>query len=130
MRGMERSEVEALIRAHLERVETLVRQLQGDGSAHEIMDEGVALTQRAQLDFVGAGVTAADVAGRTRVTIPGGGGVAGHRILDEGGALVQRADMNFVGAGVTAADSGGVTVVTIPGAAAPAFVALAKWGVD
>lgn len=50
-----------------------------DGSGgHEIQDEGVALTQRAALDFVGDGVTVTDDSGndKTVVTIPGGGGVA------------------------------------------------------
>lgn len=38
-----------------------------------IMDEGSALPIRNVLDFQGAGVTAADVSGKTVVTIPGGG---------------------------------------------------------
>lgn len=46
------------------------------GLPNVVQDEGVALTARAALNFVGAGVTAADDAanGRTLVTIPGGGG--------------------------------------------------------
>lgn len=46
------------------------------GSAHVIQDEGSPLTDRANLNFVGAGVTATDDAGNnaTVVTIPGGAG--------------------------------------------------------
>lgn len=47
------------------------------GGGHTIEDEGVALTQRASLNFVGAGVTAADSGGKTVVTIPGGAGSPG-----------------------------------------------------
>ncbi len=46
----------------------------GGGGYDTIEDEGGALPQRTTIDFVGAGVTAADVAGETQVTIPGGGG--------------------------------------------------------
>jgi hypothetical protein len=43
------------------------------GTIGTIQDEGAALTQRAALNFIGAGVTSADDAanGRTNVTIPG-----------------------------------------------------------
>ena len=46
----------------------------GGSGGHTIMDEGSALTARANLDFVGAGVTVTDDAGnnKTIVTIPGG----------------------------------------------------------
>ena len=46
------------------------------GSGHVIQDEGTPLTNRANLNFVGAGVTATDNPGNssTDVTIPGGGG--------------------------------------------------------
>lgn len=47
------------------------------GGGHTIEDEGVALTQRTVLNFVGAGVTAADSGGKTVVTIAGGGGGGG-----------------------------------------------------
>jgi hypothetical protein len=46
----------------------------GSGGGHIIEDEGTPLTQRADLNFVGAGVTATDSGGKTVVTIPGGGG--------------------------------------------------------
>ena len=38
-----------------------------------VEDEGTPLAQRTVLDFVGAGVTATDVGGETRISIPGGG---------------------------------------------------------
>lgn len=45
------------------------------GTGYSVVeDEGAPLTQRSALDFVGAGVTAADSGGKTVVTIPGGGG--------------------------------------------------------
>lgn len=83
----------------------------GGGSAHVIQDEGVSLTNRSTMNFVGAGVTVTDAGGKTVVTIPSG---SGHTIEDEGAALTDRATMNFVGAGVTVTDAGGKTVVTIP----------------
>ncbi len=43
------------------------------GGGHIIEDEGVPLAQRGTMNFVGAGVTAADAGGKTVVTIPGGG---------------------------------------------------------
>lgn len=54
----------------------------GAGSV-QVRDEGSNLTQRANLNFTGAGVTAADnaVTGATDVTIPGGGGSAAPRIV-------------------------------------------------
>jgi hypothetical protein len=47
----------------------------GGGGGHVIQDEGTPLTARANLNFVGAGVTATDDAGNnaTVVTIPAGG---------------------------------------------------------
>lgn len=44
--------------------------LERDG--HIIQEEGVDLAQQARLDFVGAGVTVTNSAGKTTVTIPGG----------------------------------------------------------
>jgi hypothetical protein len=48
----------------------------GSGGYSTIQNEGVDLTQRTKLNFIGAGVTAADNSstGVTDVTIPGGGG--------------------------------------------------------
>ncbi len=46
----------------------------GGGGGHTIEDEGTPLTQRASLNFVGDGVSAADAGGKTVVTINGGSG--------------------------------------------------------
>jgi len=48
----------------------------GGGSGHSIQDEGLDVTTRDTLNFTGAGVTVTDVAGKTTVTIPSGGGVS------------------------------------------------------
>jgi len=48
----------------------------GEGG-HIIEDEGVPLAQQPALNFLGAGVVAADAPGKTNVTIPGGGGSGG-----------------------------------------------------
>ena len=42
-----------------------------------VQDEGLVLPQRNVLNFVGPGVTVSDIAGKTTVSIPGGGGVTG-----------------------------------------------------
>lgn len=49
------------------------------GGGHVIQDEGAPLTNRANLNFAGAGVTATDDSGNnaTLVTIPGGAGIGG-----------------------------------------------------
>jgi hypothetical protein len=73
-----------------------------------VQDEGVALTQRTTMNFVGAGVTATDAGGITVVTIPAGtGGYA--TVQDEGVALTTRTIINFIGASVTAVDNPGAT---------------------
>lgn len=48
----------------------------GGGGGHTIQDEGTPLTQRTNLNFVGAGVTVTDDSGNdaTVITIPGGSG--------------------------------------------------------
>jgi len=83
-------------------------------AAHVIADDGVNLTQRATLNFIGSGVTVTDNSGlgTTDVTIASGGG---HTIEDEGTPLTQRTKLNFVGSGVTATDDAGNdrTIVTI-----------------
>jgi len=86
--------------------------LAGGSSYAFVEDEGIALPQRTIMNFVGTGVTASDVGGKTTITISSGG----HAIEDEGVALPNRPTMNFVGAGVAATDAGGKTVVTIAGA--------------
>lgn len=87
----------------------------GHIQGHVIEDEAVVLTQRANMNFVGAGVTAADSGGKTVVTIPATATINGHVIEDEGTPLTQRANLNFVGAGVTVTDSAPDTLVTIAG---------------
>jgi hypothetical protein len=46
------------------------------GLIAQVQDEGVAITDRPVLNFVGAGVTATDSGSSILVTIPGGGGSA------------------------------------------------------
>lgn len=66
-------------------VATVGSQVQLEVQAYQtVQDEGVPLPQRDTLNFVGAGVTAADVAGVTTVTIPGGGGTVGDFTGDKG----------------------------------------------
>lgn len=90
------------------------------GGGVDVEDEGTPeSTGATTLNFVGSGVTAADMGGGvTDITIPGA--TSGIDIEDEGvaeasGALI----LNFAGAGVTAADVGGGQVdITIPGSSA------------
>ena len=86
------------------------------GGGHIIQDEGVSLTQRTKLNFVGAGVGVTDDVGNDAsiVTISGGGG-GGHTIQDEGVSLTQRTKLNFVGGGVAVTDDSGndASIVTI-----------------
>ncbi len=44
----------------------------GGGGGHVVEDEGTPLTQRANLNVVGAGATVTDAGGKTVLTIPGG----------------------------------------------------------
>ena len=55
-------------------------------AGHTIEDEGVVLDQRDTINFVGAGVTAADAGGKTVVTIAGGGAV--DSVFTRTGAVV------------------------------------------
>ena len=62
-----------------------------DATIATVKDEGVALAARANLNFVGAGVTASDDAGNaaTVVTIPGGGGTGTIcAVVDNGGSAL------------------------------------------
>lgn len=72
----------------------------GAGSGHTIQDEGTPLTTRANLNFVGAGVTVTDDSGNnaTVVTISGGGGGG-----TPGGSDTQ---VQFNDGGVFAGDAG------------------------
>ena len=51
----------------------------GGSGGHVIEDEGTPLTQRANLNFVGAGVTVTDVGEKTTVTIPSAGVTDGDK---------------------------------------------------
>jgi hypothetical protein len=83
----------------------------------DLEDEGVAVpgNPHAILNFVGAGVTATDVAGVGTITVPGG--ISGIVVEDEGAPIAgnPHSTVNFVGSGVTASDVAGVATVTIPG---------------
>lgn len=94
--------------------------LRGDGAwaaaaagGHVILDEGVAVAARPNLDFTGAGVSVADNAGtnRTVVTIAGGGAGAGIP-LQVNGVTIGNAE-----AGVT---DTAISCVVDGGGAAPA----------
>lgn len=72
----------------------------GSGGGHEIQDEGVAETQRAALNFVGAGVSVADDSGNdaTVVTISGGGsGAISTSTAVTAGNLTYWTGVNTVG---------------------------------
>lgn len=43
----------------------------GGGNGHVIEDEGTPIAQQSNLNFVGAGVVAADIGGKSTITIPG-----------------------------------------------------------
>lgn len=75
-------------------IEEVASEAGGGGSAHTIKDEGSAMTQRANLNFVGAGVTVTDDAGNseTEVTISGGGsGYTPDYVAQSGGGDVYTA---------------------------------------
>ena len=70
---------------------------------HAIEDEGSALTQRATLNFTGAGVTVSDVGGKTVVSVAGGGGSWTEVEVDFGAAPVYGAEFVITDAAITAA---------------------------
>ena len=74
----------------------------GGGGGHVIEDEGIALPQRAVMNFVGSGVTASDVAGKTIITIPGGGSGSFAKDLF---TVVNTLDKNLVLANTPTTDS-------------------------
>ena len=78
----------------------------GTGGGHVIQDEGADMPQRANLNFVGAGVSLQDYAGTDRTTVSIDGGIKNPgpdiRIIDD---AVQRA-----GNGVLLFDSGGAVL--------------------
>jgi len=64
----------------------------GGSGGHVIEDEGTPLTQRANMNFVGSGVTVTDAGGKTVVTIPGGGGGAVDSVNGETGTVILTTD--------------------------------------
>lgn len=64
-----------------------------------VQDEGVSVTQRTVLNFVGSGVTVADVGGKTQVTVSGGGGGGLTPPADPGDdgkvAIAQDGDLTY-----------------------------------
>ncbi len=56
-------------------LDTNVTSKLNSGGGHQIQDEGTPLTDRTELNFVGAGVVASDDGEKTVVTIAGGGGL-------------------------------------------------------
>jgi len=72
----------------------------GGGSPHIIQDEGVAETQRANLNFVGAGVSVSDdsVNNATVVTIAGGGGSGASTIDIIAGEDLAVRDLVYIAA--------------------------------
>lgn len=81
------------------------------GSAHIIQDEGVSLTARSKLNFVGAGLLAYDDAGND-ATIVSGSFIPGHAVKKDGTLQTQRGSLNFVGTGFSVYDDGTNTVVS------------------
>lgn len=94
--GASNAELAALISALTATVAAITR-------GHAIEDEGSALTQRATLNFTGAGVTVSDVAGKTTVEVSGGGGSWTEVEIDFGAAPVYGAEFVITDAAITAA---------------------------
>lgn len=95
------------------------------GSAHTVQDEGVSLTQRSTLNFVGAGATVTDdpVNAKTLVTIPGStGGSGGITVVTKTAAYTAA-----VGELVRGDTTAGAFTVTLPtGPAAGSTVTVKK----
>jgi len=71
---------------------------------HAIQDDGAALTQRATLNFTGAGVTVTDAGGKTVVDIAGGAGASWTEVeVDFGSSPVYGAEFTITDAAITAA---------------------------
>lgn len=74
-------------------------------SAHVIEDEGTPVTQRANMNFTGAGVTVSDVGGKTQVDISSGGITNGA-----GNNVIPKSDgTNLVASSMTQASNGGIS---------------------
>ena len=94
--GASTTELAALITALTATVSALTE-------GHAIEDEGSALTQRATLNFTGAGVTVSDVGGKTTVEVAGGGGSWTEVEVDFGPLPVYGAEFVITDAAITAA---------------------------
>ena len=94
--GLSNTELAALITALTATVSALTE-------GHAIEDEGSALTQRATLNFTGAGVTVSDVAGKTTVEVAGGGGSWTEIEIDFGPLPVYGAEFTITDAAINAA---------------------------
>ena len=94
--GLSNTELAALITALTATVSALTE-------GHAIEDEGSALTQRATLNFTGAGVTVSDVAGKTTVEVAGGGGSWTEIEIDFGPLPVYGAEFTITDAAINVA---------------------------
>jgi hypothetical protein len=82
--GSSNAELAALVAAAQADADAALAAVAALTEGHAIEDEGVALTQRATMNFAGSGVTVTDVGGKTLVTIPGGGGGGGSSYFPGG----------------------------------------------
>lgn len=103
--GIEVSDT-ALLEARLAIAEGDINGLQAAVAAliegHSIEDEGTPVTQRAVLNFTGAGVSVSDVGGKTTVNIPSGGGATWTEIeVDFGTLPVYSAEFTITDAAIT-----------------------------
>jgi len=81
---------------------------------HVIEDEGTPLSQRPNMNFIGAGVTASDDGETTNITIAGvADGVGYDQVNEEGTPLIKRSTLQFVGDLVTASDSESTTTINV-----------------
>lgn len=93
----------------------------GGGGYTTVQDEGVALTARTTMNFVGAGVTAADSGGVTTVTIPGGSG-SGNSVtvtVDFGAGFTDKAQTVVTGQAWVASGSEIIAQVLVPAGVDP-----------
>jgi len=66
----------------------------GGGGYTLVEDEGVPVTQRATMNFVGDGVTVTDTGGKTQVEVEGGGGYSLAEVTDDQ-TVPEKQDMLF-----------------------------------
>jgi len=86
----------------------------GEGGGHVIENDGTPLTQRDEINFVGAGVVASDLGGKTTVTIPAGGPTG-----PTGADSTVAGPTGPTGAGVTGPTGADSTVAGPTGATGP-----------